>query len=172
MTFMSVHCFLKPFGCFDQVFLPYFRNKFPCLYPRRPNTDGAQELGGALVKCDKLMKRKLLTSTRSSSSSFSKEPGCPSRPKRQRTISSDDLDTDPESQARKRKFNYLTQFHSVGGFKDGGSAQNHAHPRRIVFREGINNVEFYSMVCTRPNKDLSCHLKRNKFGDYDLAASE
>ncbi len=55
--------------------LPHFRNKFPCLYPRRPDPDGGQELGGALIKSDKLMKRKLLTNTRSSSSSFTEKPG-------------------------------------------------------------------------------------------------
>ena len=142
------------------------RNKFTWIQRRCSRIHPGEEVEGTLIRCDKLIKRKLLTNTRSQSSSGSSgmKTGtgcpCPSRPKKLRTIS--DNNTSRNASEENGSCNRLA---CLGGWNKC------RHPKRVLFKEGTNNLELCHVVCATSAR-TNYHLQRNNFGDYELVPSD
>ncbi len=173
----------------DSTYFCHLRNKLTWIHRRSSRIHPGEEVEGALIRSDKLIKRKLLSHNNNnkshSSSSSGVKPGlgypCPSRPKRLRATVSDD-DVSPEvttdENGSHKKFGCL-------GLTVHKSSR---HPRRFLFKEGgghNNTLELGHM--TSSHGHMTCnhgsnshsnaharnsHLQRNNFGDYDLVPSD
>ena len=142
------------------------RNKFTWIQRRCSRVHTEEEGDGALIRCDKMIKRKLLTTTRSPSSSSSGMKcayPCPSRPKKLRTIS--DNNTSPNVSDDNGSCKRLT---CLGGRHK--CRHDHA-PKRVLFKDGTNNLELCHVVCAASTR-TNYHLQRNNFGDYELVPSD